>query len=55
MPEWVSKLCNSSLVERVPKFSKYLTGCAMVLEDRVVTGPEWMPKMKKVMRLAGCG
>ena len=47
-PDWIVRLCNSHLVERVPKFSKFLHGCATVLEDRVETSPYWIANMSKV-------
>ncbi|KAG1225421.1 hypothetical protein G6F68_019932 [Rhizopus microsporus] len=33
-PQWVTELVNSHLVESVPKFSKFIHGCATLLEDK---------------------
>jgi uncharacterized membrane protein YidH (DUF202 family) len=44
-PQWVTELVNSHLVEAVPKFSKFIHGCATLLEDRVKMLPFWLPQM----------
>ncbi|CAO3685675.1 unnamed protein product [Umbelopsis ramanniana] len=44
-PEWVTELVNSHLVEAVPKFSKFIHGCATLIEDRVKMLPFWLPQM----------
>ncbi|KAH8924095.1 SPX-domain-containing protein [Atractiella rhizophila] len=44
-PEWVRDLVSSHLVEAVPKFSKFITGCAMLLPERVELLPFWLPQM----------
>lgn len=44
-PEWVTKLVSSHLVEAVPKFSKFIHGCATLLPNRVDIVPFWLPQM----------
>ncbi|KAH8554470.1 VTC domain-containing protein [Umbelopsis sp. PMI_123] len=44
-PQWVTELVNSHLVEAVPKFSKFIHGCATLIEDRVKMLPFWLPQM----------
>ncbi|KAF5359692.1 hypothetical protein D9756_003087 [Leucocoprinus leucothites] len=44
-PEWVTDLVQSHLVEAVPKFSKFIHGCAMLLPTRVDLVPFWLPQM----------
>jgi uncharacterized membrane protein YidH (DUF202 family) len=44
-PQWVTELVNSHLVEAVPKFSKFIHGCATLLENRVKMLPFWLPQM----------
>jgi len=44
-PEWVTELVNSHLVEAVPKFSKFIHGCATLIEDRAKMLPFWLPQM----------
>jgi uncharacterized membrane protein YidH (DUF202 family) len=44
-PQWIMELVNSHLVESVPKFSKFIHGCASLLEDRVNVLPFWLPQM----------
>ncbi|KAI9490634.1 VTC domain-containing protein [Zychaea mexicana] len=44
-PQWVVELVNSHLVESVPKFSKFIHGCATLLEDRINVLPFWLPQM----------
>ena len=43
-PEWVTELVNSHLVEAVPKFSKFIHGCATLLPHRVNLMPFWLPQ-----------
>ncbi|KAI9272027.1 VTC domain-containing protein, partial [Sporodiniella umbellata] len=45
-PQWVTELVNSHLVESVPKFSKFIHGCATLLEDNVNVLPFWLPQME---------
>ncbi|TIB71655.1 SPX-domain-containing protein [Wallemia mellicola] len=45
-PEWVRQLVSSHLVEAVPKFSKFIHGCATLLDNRVNLLPFWMPQME---------
>ena len=47
IPEWVNDLINSHLVEAVPKFSKFIHGCATLLEKHVTLLPFWLPQMDK--------
>ncbi|CCE72553.1 Piso0_000136 [Millerozyma farinosa CBS 7064] len=44
-PTWVRDLVSSHLVEAVPKFSKFIHGCATLLPDRVDLLPFWLPQM----------
>ncbi|VDC07531.1 unnamed protein product [Peniophora sp. CBMAI 1063] len=44
-PRWVLDLVNSHLVEAVPKFSKFIHGCATLLPHRVDLIPFWLPQM----------
>ncbi|KAI0067276.1 SPX-domain-containing protein [Artomyces pyxidatus] len=44
-PAWVIELVNSHLVEAVPKFSKFIHGCATLLPNRVDLVPFWLPQM----------
>ncbi|KAI0046592.1 SPX-domain-containing protein [Auriscalpium vulgare] len=44
-PTWVTELVNSHLVEAVPKFSKFIHGCATLIPHRVDLVPFWLPQM----------
>ena len=44
-PKWVRELVQSHLVEAVPKFSKFIHGCATLLSNRVDLVPFWLPQM----------
>ncbi|KAK7050854.1 vacuolar transporter chaperone [Paramarasmius palmivorus] len=44
-PAWVTELVQSHLVEAVPKFSKFIHGCATLLPSRVDLVPFWLPQM----------
>ncbi|KAI9439785.1 SPX-domain-containing protein [Lactarius indigo] len=44
-PQWVTELVNSHLVEAVPKFSKFIHGCATLLPHRVHLVPFWLPQV----------
>lgn len=44
-PQWVRDMVSSHLVEAVPKFSKFIHGCATLLPDMVTLVPFWMPQM----------
>ncbi|KAF5382026.1 hypothetical protein D9615_004430 [Tricholomella constricta] len=44
-PKWVTELVQSHLVEAVPKFSKFIHGCATLLPNRVDLVPFWLPQM----------
>ncbi|KAG6900596.1 hypothetical protein C0993_007819 [Termitomyces sp. T159_Od127] len=43
-PKWVTDLVQSHLVEAVPKFSKFIHGCATLLPNRVDLVPFWLPQ-----------
>ncbi|GAN02467.1 vacuolar transporter chaperone (VTC) complex subunit [Mucor ambiguus] len=45
-PQWITELVNSHLVESVPKFSKFIHGCATLLEDKINVLPFWLPQME---------
>lgn len=49
-PQWVQDLIDSHLVEEVPKFSKFIHGCATLLDNRVSLLPFWLPQMDKDIR-----
>ncbi|BGP26784.1 vacuolar transporter chaperone 4 [Rhodotorula toruloides] len=49
-PEWVRELVSSHLVEAVPKFSKFIHGCATLLPSRVDLVPFWLPQMETDIR-----
>jgi SPX domain protein involved in polyphosphate accumulation len=51
-PEWVKELVASHLVEAVPKFSKFIHGCATLLSNRVDLVPFWLPQMDIDIRKA---
>lgn len=44
-PQWVTELVSSHLVEAVPKFSKFIHGCATLIPNRVDLVPFWLPQM----------
>ncbi|KAH7884395.1 SPX-domain-containing protein [Phlebopus sp. FC_14] len=44
-PKWVTDLVQSHLVEAVPKFSKFIHGCATLLPSRTDLVPFWLPQM----------
>ncbi|SNX87998.1 probable VTC4 - Vacuolar Transporter Chaperone [Melanopsichium pennsylvanicum] len=45
-PQWIRDLVSSHLVEAVPKFSKFIHGCATLLPNRVDLVPFWLPQME---------
>eukprot|EP00124_Ichthyophonus_hoferi_P000983 Ihof_evm15s43 gene=Ihof_evmTU15s43 len=49
-PDWITCLTEGHLVEPVPKFSKYVHGCATLLEEMVRLLPFWLPQMEKDIR-----
>ncbi|WVF68705.1 hypothetical protein IAT40_003477 [Kwoniella sp. CBS 6097] len=49
-PQWIRDLINSHLVEAVPKFSKFIHGCASLLPERVDLVPFWLPQMDQDIR-----
>ncbi|KAJ1722347.1 hypothetical protein LPJ53_003215 [Coemansia erecta] len=48
--QWVTDLINSHLVEAVPKFSKFIHGTSVLLEDRVEVFPFWFSQMDRDIR-----
>ncbi|KIW49802.1 hypothetical protein PV05_11448 [Exophiala xenobiotica] len=44
-PQWVRDLTASHLVEAVPKFSKFIHGCATMFPTRINLLPFWFPQM----------
>lgn len=44
-PEWIRELTASHLVEAVPKFSKFIHGCATLFPSRIDLLPFWFPQM----------
>ncbi|GME76954.1 unnamed protein product [Ambrosiozyma monospora] len=44
-PQWVKDMVSSHLVEAVPKFSKFIHGCATLLPEKVDLIPFWLPQM----------
>ena len=49
-PEWIRELTSSHLVEAVPKFSKFIHGCATMFPSRINLLPFWMPQMDADIR-----
>ncbi|KAJ2846851.1 hypothetical protein IWW36_004149 [Coemansia brasiliensis] len=49
-PQWVLDLIDSHLVEAVPKFSKFIHGTSVLLEDRVDVLPFWFSQMDRDIR-----
>lgn len=47
-PLWVRELVSSHLVESIPKFSKFIHGCATLLPTRVDLIPFWLPQSMSV-------
>jgi uncharacterized membrane protein YidH (DUF202 family) len=54
-PQWITELVNSHLVESVPKFSKFIHGCATLLEDKINILPFWLPQMEIDIRKSETG
>ncbi|KAH8704757.1 putative vacuolar transporter chaperone [Talaromyces proteolyticus] len=44
-PQWIRDLTASHLVEAVPKFSKFIHGCATLFPDKIHLLPYWFPQM----------
>jgi SPX domain protein involved in polyphosphate accumulation/uncharacterized membrane protein YidH (DUF202 family) len=44
-PQWVNNLIRGNLVEEVPKFSKFIQGCASLFHNQVNTLPYWFPQL----------
>jgi len=42
IPSWVSNLINSGMLIQVHKFSKFIHGCAVLLNDEVQSVPYWI-------------
>ena len=49
-PEWIKELTSSHLVEAVPKFSKFIHGCATLFPNRIDLLPFWYPQMDADIR-----
>jgi SPX domain protein involved in polyphosphate accumulation len=49
-PEWIRELTASHLVEAVPKFSKFIHGCATMFPNRINLLPFWYPQMDADIR-----
>ncbi len=49
-PKWVTQLTQGPLVEEVPKFSKFVHGCAVLFEKNVSLFPFWLPQMNVDIR-----
>ena len=49
-PTWIRELTSSHLVEAVPKFSKFIHGCATLFPDRIHLLPFWYPQMDADIR-----
>ncbi|KXS95214.1 hypothetical protein AC578_6936 [Pseudocercospora eumusae] len=49
-PEWIRELTASHLVEAVPKFSKFIHGCATLFPTRINLLPFWFPQMDTDIR-----
>lgn len=54
-PQWITELVHSHLVESVPKFSKFIHGCATLLEDKINVLPFWLPQMEIDIRKPATG
>lgn len=54
-PPWIQKLIKSHLVEEVPKFSKYLHGCATLFKENIGAIPYWLPQMEVDIRKPDSG
>lgn len=52
VPAWVQRLVDGPLVEEVPKFSKYLHGCATLLQSGTSALPYWFPQLGTDIRKA---
>ncbi len=49
-PGWIRELTASHLVEAVPKFSKFIHGCATLFPSRINLLPFWYPQMDADIR-----
>lgn len=49
-PQWIRELTASHLVEAVPKFSKFIHGCATLFPTRIHLLPFWYPQMHTDIR-----
>lgn len=49
-PSWVERLIAGSLVEEVPKFSKYIHGCASLFPSTTTAVPYWFSQMNTDIR-----
>jgi len=44
-PQWINELTTSYLVQPVPKFSKFMHGCAMLIPEKIKINPYWFYRM----------
>lgn len=49
-PLWIEDLLRSGLLEPVPRFSKFVHGLAVLMEDRVPLLPSWLPQLDRDIR-----
>ena len=49
-PKWANALISSHLVEEVPKFSKFIHGCATLFSETVPLEPYWLSQMATDIR-----
>eukprot|EP00127_Corallochytrium_limacisporum_P006565 Clim_evm37s230 gene=Clim_evmTU37s230 len=49
-PTWIANLIESPYVECVPKFSKFMHGCATLHESKCQMYPYWLPQMDTDIR-----
>ncbi|KAI9025689.1 VTC domain-containing protein [Hyaloraphidium curvatum] len=49
-PAWMQNLVRSGAVEPVPRFSKFVHGLAVLMEDAVPLLPNWLPQLDRDIR-----
>eukprot|EP00123_Amoebidium_parasiticum_P015586 comp23046_c0_seq1/m.36886 comp23046_c0_seq1/g.36886 ORF comp23046_c0_seq1/g.36886 comp23046_c0_seq1/m.36886 type:complete len:675 (-) comp23046_c0_seq1:237-2261(-) len=49
-PQWLADLAASGLVEPVPKFSKFVHACTLLLAKSLRLLPYWLPQLEKDLR-----
>ncbi len=52
-PAWMKELMRSGMLHPVPRFSKFVHGAAVLLEDRVPLLPNWLVCLKKSRFMEG--